>query len=341
MSKPVVGTKKSRFIRNYRILLATSAVLCTALVGVSVFAAVKTSGLSREIDELRTGIAEQSAQISEQTDIISDYQSQLDSALDEISANKAEMQKYRKLVKSLETTNAEQEELINSLTRPLNGRDEKTPEPTEEKVAYLTFDDGPSEHTEEILKILTEKEAVATFFVKYNGKYIDKLTPIFEQGSAIAMHTYTHDYAEIYSSVDAYFADLKKIENVIFEKTGITSNILRLPGGSSNTISKKYSNGVVTHIVERLNNEGYTYFDWNVDSRDASNDKDRSAGALINNIKTSSKDKRVINILMHDTNEKKSTVEALPQIIDYLRAEGYIFMTLSENSTVIHQNINN
>ncbi len=335
------NSKKSRFRKNYTILMIISIVLCIAVIGVSIAAVVQNNRLSSEIALLRTELSAQNALIVEQRDTIDRNKSSLDSALVEISDNKSEIEKYRKLIKTLETTNAEQEELISSLTTPLNGRDEKTPEPTEEKVAYLTFDDGPSEHTEEILNILTEKDAVATFFVKHNGKYIDKLEPILKQGSALAMHTYSHDYKQIYSSVDAYFADLKQIQDVIFEKTGVTPTIMRLPGGSSNQISKQYCKGVVTQIVERLNAEGYIYFDWNVDSRDASTDKDKSAEALLNNIKNSCKDKRVINILMHDTNDKKSTVEALPQIIDYLREEGYIFMTLSPNSTLIQHTVAN
>ena len=334
-----VKIRQKRRRLNRRAMSAICIALCAALIGVSVFCGVKTANQRSEITELRAQLQALSGKMSENEALMADLQAELDAAADEISANKAEMEKYRKLIKTLETTNAEQEAVINSLTSPLNGRDEKTAEPTEEKVAYLTFDDGPSEHTEEILKILTEKDAVATFFV-INTKYIDKLDSIISQGSAVAMHSYTHQYDKIYASVDAYFEDLKKIQNVIYEKTGVTPKILRLPGGSSNTISKNYSKGVVTQIVERLNSEGYVYFDWSVDSTDALRNN-VPAQTLVEKVKTGCKDKRVVNILMHDTNAKKTTVEALPQIIDFLKEDGYKIMTLSTNSTPVHHTVNN
>ncbi len=332
---------RTKLFKNYRVMMILCIILAVLVAAVSVTAVFQYTSFTSKLNLMQTELTAQNALIVEQQGTIDKNQAQLESALAEISSNKAEIEKYRKLISTLESTNAEQQELINSLTTPLNGRDEKTPEPTEEKIAYLTFDDGPSEHTEEILRILTEKEAVATFFVKNNGNYMDKLEPIIKQGSALAMHTYSHDYKQIYSSVDAYFEDLYEIEKVIFEKTGVSPKIMRLPGGSSNEISKKYCKGVVTDIVARLNDEGYIYFDWNVDSRDASSDKDKSAAALINNIKNATRDNRVINVLMHDTNDKKTTVEALPEIIDYLRAEGYSFMTLSPTSTLIQHSVNN
>lgn len=338
----ITTSKKSKKdFKKFIVFMVISIVLAIAVVGVSVFSVLNNNRLNNKIDTLIAENSAQNALIAEQQGIISDNQTAIDKALAEISSNKAEMEKYRKLISTLESANAEQQELINSLTAPLNGRDEKTPEPTDTKIAYLTFDDGPCEHTEEILKILTEKEAVATFFVKNNDKYIDKLSSILDQGSALAMHTYTHDYKKIYSSVDAYFEDLYAIEKVIFEKTGVSPKIMRLPGGSSNSISKQYAKGVVTQIVARLKAEGYTYFDWNVDSRDASSDKDKSAAALLNNVKKQCKNNQIINVLMHDTNDKKTTVEALPQIIDYLKSEGYIFMTLSPTSTLIQHTVNN
>ncbi len=336
-AKVTHGADRKKFI----IFMIISIVLAVAIIGVSVFSAVINHGLRNEIELLQSELSAQNALSAEQQGLLNDNKAALEMSLADIAENKAEMEKYRKLISTLESANAEQKELIESLTTPLNGRDEKTPEPTEGKIAYLTFDDGPCEHTEEILKILTEKEAVATFFVKNNDKYMDKLTPILEQGSALAMHSLTHDYKKIYSSVDAYFEDLYAIEKIIYEKTGVKPKIMRMPGGSSNQISKQYSKGVVTKIAERLTAEGYIRFDWNVDSRDASNDKDRSAAALLNNIKKTVKDQRVINILMHDTNDKKTTVEALPQIIDYLREQGYSFMTLNMTSTPIQHAIAN
>ncbi len=294
---------------------------------------VKTA---QQIEKLKGQLSSAKADASKSQSKLS---SQLGEAQSTLKEYEKQMMEYRRLIMNLENANSEQQSLIKDLTTPLNGRDDKTPEPPATKIAYLTFDDGPSEHTEEILQILTEKEAVATFFV-INSKHIDKVKDINKQGSALAMHSATHNYQNIYKSVDAYFADLKIIEGKIFELTGIQPKIMRLPGGSSNTVSKKYCKGVVTQIVKRLNDEGYYYFDWNVDSTDATKD-DVPAQTLLAKVKAGCKDKPVVNILMHDTDAKKTTVEALPAIIDYLRSEGYQFMTLSPTSTPIRHSVNN
>ena len=312
-----------------KVLCAVLAALIIFLVWFVYSTNNNISALDKKIDKLTSQSAKTEKELN----------NRLKEAKDTIAGNEKQLQEYRELINRLKAENSEQAALIGELQTPLNGRDEKTAEPAETKIAYLTFDDGPSEHTEEILKILSERGAVATFFVT-NNKYLDKAAAIQKQGSALAMHTATHDYKTIYSSVDAYFADLYMIESRIYETAGIKTKIMRLPGGTSNTISKQYAAGVVTQIVERLNAEGYVYFDWNVDSTDASAN-DVPAQTLIDKIKEASVDKPIINVLMHDTDAKKTTVEALPQIIDYLRSEGYQFMTLSPNSTLIQHEVNN
>ena len=312
-----------------KILCAVLAALIMFLVWYVYNTNSSISGLNKNIDRLTS----QSAKTQK------DLNAKLKDANATIKSNEAQLQEYRDLINKLKAENAEQATLIGELQTPLNGRDEKTAEPADTKIAYLTFDDGPSEHTEEILKILSERGAVGTFFV-INNKYLDKAAAIHKQGSALAMHSATHDYKTIYSSVDAYFADLYMIESRIYEVTGIKPKIMRLPGGSSNTVSKDYSKGVVTQITQRLNTEGYVYFDWNVDSTDASA-AFVPAQTLLEKVKSACAGKQVINVLMHDTDQKKTTVEALPLIIDYLRSEGYQFMTLSPNSTLIQHTVNN
>jgi len=311
-------------------------IMCAVLAALIIFLVWFSCSTNNSIDRLNKQIDKLTSQ-SAKTE--KDINAKLKDAKTTIKSNEAQLQEYRDLINRLKAENAEQAALIGELQTPLNGRDDKTAEPADTKIAYLTFDDGPSEHTEEILKILSERGAVGTFFV-INNKYLDKAAAIHKQGSALAMHSATHDYKTIYSSVDAYFADLYMIEARIYEVTGIKPKIMRLPGGSSNTVSKDYATGVVTQIVERLNTEGYIYFDWNVDSTDASA-ASVPALTLLEKVKAACVDKPVINVLMHDTDQKKTTVEALPLIIDYLRSEGYQFITLSPTSTLIQHTVNN
>ncbi len=324
---------------KYKFTVIMSIVLCVVLVAVGGFSIYTINAQNGRIDRLSKKVVSLEKSLNSKEDSIDKLKGELSEAETEIAEYEEELKKYRKLVATLQTLNQEQESLINELKTPLNGRDEKTLEPADTKIAYLTFDDGPSEHTEEILKILTEKDAVATFFVIGN-KHIGKTDAIIKQGSAVAMHSLTHTYSKIYSSADAYFEDLYAIEAKIYENCGVKPKIMRLPGGASNTISKQYSKGVVTQITQRLKDEGYVYFDWNVDSTDASKNG-VPVDTLLQKIKDGSKNKPVINILMHDTDAKKTTVEALPAMIDYLRSEGYQFMTLSPTSTVIQHAVNN
>lgn len=222
------------------------------------------------------------------------------------------------------------------------------PENDGDKVCYLTFDDGPSSKvTASILKTLEEYNVKATFFVVGTGA-MSMLDDIQAGGHAIGLHTNTHDYS-IYKSTETYFADLNAISDKVFEKTGIRSKIIRFPGGSSNTVSRKYCEGIMSVLVEEVEKQGYAYFDWNVDSNDANinkmevidgkkrTPKDTIVKSVLNNAK--GKDK--ICVLMHDLNVKTTTAEALPEIIEGLRAMGYRFEALTTSSPVFHAKVNN
>lgn len=208
-----------------------------------------------------------------------------------------------------------------------------------EKVVYLTFDDGPSENTGEILDILKEKNAKATFFVTGNNQeHDDMIKRAFDEGNSIGLHTYTHDYATVYASEDAYFTDLQKISDLVEKITGTKSMIIRFPGGSSNTVSAKYTQGLMTQLTKDVREKGYQYFDWNCDSTDASGNN-VPVSTLVSNATSCSADH--VNILMHDTDAKDTTVQALPEIIDYYRSQGYTFKGLTVDSTAAHHGVNN
>lgn len=208
-----------------------------------------------------------------------------------------------------------------------------------EKIAYLTFDDGPSVNTQKILDVLNEKQAKATFFV-INTKHPELLPKIVESGNAIGLHTFSHSYSSVYASEEAYFADLEAISCLVKERTGVESKIIRFPGGSSNAVSKKYTPGIMTALTAKVQERGYAYFDWNVDSCDASK-RTAPTQTIVDSVLNGTKGMNRICILMHDNVDKTTTVEALPQIIDGLRQQGYKFEVLTAETAPFHHGLNN
>lgn len=207
------------------------------------------------------------------------------------------------------------------------------------KVCYLTFDDGPSARTLEILNILKKYNVKATFFV-INSSNIDYIKKIHEEGHAIGLHAYEHNYAKIYKNTTAYFKDLQAISDKVESLTGVKTNIMRFPGGSSNVVSKNYCKGIMTTLSKEVTKKGYVYFDWNVDSDDAGSSHS-SYTRIVNNVLNGSNGKNSICVLMHDASSKTSTVQALPKIIEGLSARGFRFETLSDKVTGFHHGINN
>ena len=215
----------------------------------------------------------------------------------------------------------------------------KKNEELNQKIVYLTFDDGPSENTGKILDILKEYNVKATFFVTGNNQKYDKLMKrAHDEGHAIGLHTYSHDYKEVYASEKAYFEDLKKISDLVEKVTGEKSYIIRFPGGSSNTVSAEYTKGLMTLLTKKVQEKGYQYFDWNCDSTDASGNNVPVEQLIKNATSCSSQH---INILMHDTDAKDTTVKALPKIIKYYREKGYTFKAITVDSYPAHHGVNN
>lgn len=209
-----------------------------------------------------------------------------------------------------------------------------------QKVVYLTFDDGPSYNTKDVLDILKKYDVKATFFVTGNGEeYRDMIKRAHDEGHTIGLHTYSHDYASLYASTDAYFKDLQQVSDLVESITGEKSNIIRFPGGSSNTVSKNYSPGIMSTLTKMVGEKGYYYFDWNVSSSDASGNN-----VPVENIVKSAEEgagSSPLVILFHDTFGKDTTVEALPKIIEFYKSKGYTFAALNENSYGAHHGVNN
>ena len=210
------------------------------------------------------------------------------------------------------------------------------------KMIALTFDDGPNYNTSKIIDVLNKYDIKATFFVT-NGGSEDVIKREYEEGHSIGLHTATHRW-NIYSSVDTYFEDLNSVSDRVESITGEKSYLIRFPGGSSNTISRRYKKGIMTTLTSEVLNKGYHYFDWNVSVEDAGScvkqkSYDNKKECIQNYFKKGLSKNRSNVVLMHDI--KKYTADSLEEMINYAISKGYTFDRITMNTEQIHQRINN
>lgn len=205
-----------------------------------------------------------------------------------------------------------------------------------EKTIYLTFDDGPGPHTEQLLDVLDAYGVKATFFVTGRGN-LELLPEIVRRGHAIGIHTVTHEYGEIYASPQAYFTDLYGMQEIIYEKTGVKTTLMRFPGGSSNTVSCKPWEGLMTLLTQAVQDAGFQYFDWNIDSQDAGGA--RKASQVVENVTSGMAAQGTGIVLQHDIHGY--SVEAMEDILAWGLNNGYHFEVLTENSPGYHHPVNN
>lgn len=212
---------------------------------------------------------------------------------------------------------------------------------TSQGIIYLTFDDGPSSTiTPAILDILKEEGIKATFFVTDKSDSLNYLLLREKnEGHSLALHTASHNYAKIYTSETNFLQDLTQIHDKVYKVTGVDTKIIRFPGGASNTISKKYCPGIMSNLTKTVEGQGYTYFDWNVDSDDAGSAK--TSQDVYKNVTTSLKKNRANVVLMHDFENNHKTLEALRDIINYGKTNGYVFKRITSNTEPIHHHVNN
>lgn len=206
------------------------------------------------------------------------------------------------------------------------------------KVVYLTFDDGPGAHTQQLLDILDKYNVKVTFFVtNVNNGYENMIAKEAAAGHTVAIHSASHDYKKIYSSVDAYFADLNEMSDIIYAQTGQRPKLIRFPGGSSNTVSLKYCSGIMTTLTKAVTDQGYKYFDWNVSSGDAGGTT--STEEVYQNVVNGMKSHNVSVVLQHDI--KGFSVNAVERIIQWGLANGYTFLPLTTSTEDVHHGVNN
>jgi len=207
-----------------------------------------------------------------------------------------------------------------------------------DKVVYLTFDDGPGPHTEKLLDILDKYNVDVTFFVTNQfPDYQQMIGDAYFRGHTIALHTYTHSFPKVYASESAYYTDLMKMSAVVEQQTGIAPTIIRFPGGSSNTISKRYCKGIMTALTQSVTYNGYQYCDWNVDSGDASTAK--TAADVAANVIAGIQGRESSIVLQHDT--KLYSIEAVEEIICWGMLNGYTFLPMTETTQMHHHDVVN
>lgn len=201
------------------------------------------------------------------------------------------------------------------------------------KVVYLTFDDGPSRYTSRLLDILDKYGVKATFFVTNQfPSYTHMIGETHRRGHTIALHTYKHRYEVLYQNETAYYNDLEAIKNIVVNQTGIVPTIVRFPGGTSNTVSRKYCKGIMSSLVNSISYHGFLYCDWNVSSGDAGGAK--TVSAISNNVINGIKKKNVSVVLQHDITS--ASVEAVEQILFWGIQNGYTFLPMSETTPMVH-----
>lgn len=201
---------------------------------------------------------------------------------------------------------------------------------------YLTFDDGPSANTEEILDILKKYNVKATFFVTGMNvpRYDEYYKRIVDEGHSLGIHTYSHEYNNIYASLESFQKDFNKIRDQVYQCTGEEVRLYRFPGGSGNGyVSEKNREKIMAWLEE----EGIRYFDWNVSSGDAEK-KNITAEEIAQNCIEGVESCNTAIVLLHDANVKKNTVEALPSIIEGInQLDNAVLLPMDENTVAIQQ----
>lgn len=217
----------------------------------------------------------------------------------------------------------------------------KTQDNSKGGTIYLTFDDGPSlDITPKILDILKEEKIKATFFIlNYDTNRERLVKRIVDEGHTIGIHGYSHEYKQIYQSVDTYMNNITKLQDKIKESTGVVTKVTRFPGGSSNTVSKRYCPGIMTTLTKKLVKDGYYYYDWNVGSADAGGAKTKEQ--VYENVTNGLRKNRANIVLMHDYSKNTKTLDALRNIIQYGKQNGYTFDKITEKTPMITQKVAN
>lgn len=311
-----VQALKKLIILMLALSIATPCVLCVILF-------IRVNTLNRSIDMI-------ALQLEQLTEISSSQEEKLEELMAGLKeagtgvVNATDASNTQAEIGNIQNnaSNGENNEKITSVTeRPLEDYKHRV---------YLTFDDGPSTYTDEILDILDRYDIKATFFVvgKESDSAKEALCRIVEEGHTLGMHSYSHKYKEVYRSVDAFAEDFWKLRDYLYEVTGVESSVYRFPGGSSNTVSSID----MWEFADYLDSQDVVFFDWNISSGDAGSTL-LDVDTLVKNCTADITQRENSVILMHDSADKHTTVEALPIIIENILAlEDTVILPITENT---------
>lgn len=210
-------------------------------------------------------------------------------------------------------------------------------------VICFTFDDGPSSHvTPANLDVLKQYNVKATFFIiNYSEANRALVQREIDEGHTVGLHAYDHDYAKVYATKTSYLESIDKLHDKVLTDTGYDARIIRFPGGASNMVSSKYCPGVMGTLPSLMLEHGYLYYDWNCDSTDATTDNEGNAEAIYESVVSGLKQGRYNIVLMHDTDRKGATNEALSRIIQYGLDNGYRFEAITPETPLVCHNAQN
>lgn len=316
--------RTNKFLRLLSLILALFVFILYFCIN---FSYISTTYFSKSDIKTRNDILELNSQLK----LVTDQKVQIDTEKNKLQTDYDALNSQFKIL-SDKANNLNQEP----------GQLKGPPYSENNKVAYLTFDDGPSEITQKVLDFLKKNDIKATFFVIGRTDDFSKqmYKRIVSEGHTLALHTYSHTYAEIYTSEKAFFDDLNKLKSLLIAETGVSPKYMRFAGGSGNTTSKNYSIGIMTKLTKAVLDNGYKYFDWNVSSGDASPNP-YPPNVIASNILNAINGKNELIVLMHDSSGKQAVLDALPEIIEGLKKANYRFAPIDDNTLPVVQAINN
>lgn len=304
------NTKKSKMAKRVVLMSLITCVMFIALVVMAIgFIKVKSDN-KQNADKVK--------ELNKSKDSYSKELESVNNEKDDLNKKVTELESEKE---SLADKNAELESVMT-----VQGIKEKVA--ADKKIVYLTFDDGPSDLTPQFLDTLDSYGVNATFFVTYQPQHEDIYKDTIARGNSIQIHTASHDYDKVYASEEAYIADFNEIFEYVKNVTGTTPNYFRFPGGSTNS----YGKSIVKSIAKDMKTNGYDFVDWNVSVGDGS--AKATKDSIIAKIQAESEGKNHIVMLAHDSGTKTETLAALPEIIEYYKANGYEFGVIKGNLDV-------
>lgn len=309
---------KKTIILTLIISIAIPIVLCVVLLIKSIKLTECAQNLAEQVDRLTWTVVEQQERLEELSEQLNKLQAtEVQSGAGNAVTGEAQNQTTGETLEREEVQDVEVEDTADATVQS-------------SRKVYLTFDDGPSIYTQDILDILERYDVKATFFVLGKESDADReaMKQIVEEGHTLGMHSYSHRYSEIYASVESFAADFEKLQNYLYEVTGVESFVYRFPGGSSNTVSDVPMEELAKYLYEW----DIVFFDWNISSND-SGGKLLSVEELVQNSTEKVEEYSNVVILFHDSADKRTTVEALPIIIENILAmEDTVILPITEET---------